>query len=197
MTRRSSRHSAAPTIPPGPADPRGRDLLSRAVMAATWYLEVRAGRRPVAHLRDWVSPAVGRQLDGLVRRRRRKPTAGASSISLVRVWAQRQAGVAHVVVVLREHHRTRPVALAMEIDVDQPRIIALGLPEDHAVPPTSTPSTTSSATASADPGPSSSSLPALHDLHRPDESNSVWTGPADRGTRLVGSGAVTLLELVP
>lgn len=197
MTRHRSTPSTAPTIPPGPADTHGHDLLSRAVMAATWYLEIRAGRRPVAHLHDWVSPPVARQLDGLVRRRRRKGPRGASAISLVRVWAQRQSGVAHVVVILREHHRTRPVAVAMETGVDHPRIIALGLPEDHVMTPTSSLAIPDGPASSVDAEPPCPSPPELLDVDGTDASHGDWAGTPGQGTRLVGSGTMALLELVP
>lgn len=178
--------TTARPIPPGPPDPRGRDLLARAVVAATWYLEVRAGRRPVAHLQDWVTPGVARQLDGLVRRRRRR-RGGASSLSLVRVWAQRHGQVANVVVVLRDGHRARPVALAMEVDRPDPRIIALGLPEDHPCRTDSDDGTDSGTTAPTDQEVPASSvgLDALDAL----EAHGAGGHPDTTTTRIVGSPA--------
>lgn len=174
-------------IPPGQADPGGRDLLARAVMAATWYLEVRAGRRPAAHLRDWVSPAVARQLDGLVRRRRRQP-GGAAALSLVRVWAQRQPHVAHVVVVLRDGHRARPVAMAIEVGRTDPRIVALGLPEDHPARPDD--GTTGSPEADATTGPST--LDALDDLESRALRDGATGSPAP--TRIIGVATAAVAE---
>ncbi|HKJ54395.1 MAG TPA: Rv3235 family protein [Nitriliruptoraceae bacterium] len=186
MTGRPPEQTSTRVIPPGPADPGGRDLLSRAVIAATWYLEIRAGRRPVTHLQDWVSPAVARQLDGLVRRRRRQPRTGATSISLLRVWAQRHDGVAHVVVVLREHQRTRPVALAVQVATADPRIIALGLPEDRtgsvaATPPSATPDTPRAVATDQDDPP-----PVLDDRLLAGSARRDQPRPTPRGTRMVG-----------
>ena len=161
MRGRPPEPTSARPIPPGPPDPRGRDLLARAVVAATWYLEVRAGRRPVAHLQDWVTPAVARQLDGLVRRRRRQ-RGGAAALSLVRVWAQRHDHVANVVVVLRDGPRARPVAVAIEVDRPDPRIIALGLPEDHPCRTDTSAATAAGTDEDAPTGPVG--LDALDDL---------------------------------
>lgn len=136
MTRRR-----APTAPSGadtaiPA--RARDVVARAILAATHYLEIRAGRRPASHLDDWVDDVVARQVRGLVRRRRHR-RGGAMALTVRRLWVSRTEGMVNVVVVLDDDDRLRPVTLAVTTTGDGPVITAIGLPDDHRIRSTEPP----------------------------------------------------------
>lgn len=120
-----------------PLPPQLRDTLARAVMAATRYVEIRAGKRPASHLEDWVSDAVARQLRGLVRRRRGRPST-TPALAVRRVVVDRQERVTNVVVVLDDGTRPRPVAVALTVGPD-PQVITIGLPEDQSTRPVDPP----------------------------------------------------------
>lgn len=129
MTRLVAATPTGPTIRRRPGHDPG--LLSLAVMTATHYLEVRAGRRPVTQLRDQVSDRVRRQLAALVRRQRRSNQL-AGALSLRRVWVDRSHDdVVSVVVVLTDGSKMFPVAMTMVSRDDRLVVTNLGTPQDH------------------------------------------------------------------
>lgn len=109
--------------------PRAATMLAHAVMAATHFLEVRAGHRPVSHLDALIAPSAQRRVRSMVRRRR--DAGGASTVTLRRVFAERRPGAIHVVVLLVQDGRMRPVAMGIEVTSQGPLITSIGLPEDH------------------------------------------------------------------
>lgn len=128
MTRRGrAAVTGAPTI----ARRRHPQLLQLAVVVATSYVEIRVGRRDATQLHTMVSDRVRRQLDALVRRRRRR-TATTGSFSLRRVWVDcTHHTVTSIVVLLSDGRRMHPVAMAIRSTSDGLRVVELALPEDH------------------------------------------------------------------
>jgi hypothetical protein len=123
--RQPAAHHTAPSQsqPPGPDPARLAGLLTR-----TW-LEIRAGRRPLAQLAPLVTPAVRRRLAADLRRRRARATSGPPRVRRV-VAATPAAGVCEAVVLVEHDGRTTAVAVRLERRRGRWRAVDLTAPED-------------------------------------------------------------------
>lgn len=133
MTRhpRLTRPSTAPVLQ---LRRRDRPPLALAVLAATAYLEARAGRRGVDQLAAYVDARTSRVLAAMVRRHRRRPRA-AFSLTLRRVHADvSRPGVANVVVVLDVGDRVVPVCVELSRRASVWTVTTLVTPEEHPRP---------------------------------------------------------------
>ncbi len=109
----------------------GRDPLALAVVAASAYLEARAGCRDVAQLDDLVDRRTQRLLAAMVRRRRRSRTP-PTAVTLRRIVADRSwPGRIDVVVVLDTGDRIVPVSVQVRDRDGTWTITTLATPDDH------------------------------------------------------------------
>lgn len=112
----------------------GRPPLALAVLAATAYLEARAGRRSVDQLTAFVDARTARVLAAMVRRRRRRPPA-AFAVTLRRVHLDvSRPGLANVVVVLDVGDRVVPVCVELTRHASVWTVTTLTTPQDHPPP---------------------------------------------------------------
>lgn len=114
------------------------DPVALATLVASAYLEVRAGRRPPGQLDRVLSPDARRRVRALLKRQRVAPPRSCGGTSTSRVVAQRlDDDSVEVVVVLRDDHAAR--AVAVRLDRRGPRwwVTDVGCPEDRQpiVPP--------------------------------------------------------------
>ncbi len=107
------------------------DPTALAVVAATLYLEVRAGRRPWNQLEQVASRRVHRRLRALVARQRRE-RGPAGVISVRRVVAQAvHDGLVEAAVVVHDTNRVTVVAVRLEVRSGRWMVTDLGSPEDY------------------------------------------------------------------
>lgn len=118
------------------------DPTALAVVAATLYLEVRAGRRPWTQVEPLASARVHRRLRALVARQRRE-RGPAGVISVRRVVSQRiHDGLVEAAVVVHDTNRVTVVAVRLEIrtggrseaTAGRWLVTDLGSPEDYLRP---------------------------------------------------------------
>lgn len=108
------------------------DPTALAVAAATAYLEVRAGRRPVRQLERLLSPVVRVEM-GLMIRDRRRDQPAIGGISVLRVVAgQPSPHILDAAVVCRDGSSHTAVAVRVELRPSGWTITALSTPEDQA-----------------------------------------------------------------
>lgn len=107
------------------------DLLDLAVLAATAYLEARAGHRDAAQLADFVDRRTARLLSAMVRRQRRhRPVSGV--IRLRRVHLDRRpTRRPNLVVVLAVGDQVVPVCVQLQRVDESWTVITLTTPDDR------------------------------------------------------------------
>lgn len=107
------------------------DPAALAIVAATAYVEIRTGRRPVQQLDGLATRTVLRRLQALVCRTRGRLSPGGC-VSVCRAIPCRVADhVAEVAVVLRHADRHSAVAVRLERRADRWWVTALSAPEDR------------------------------------------------------------------
>lgn len=133
MTRHA-RLTAPTTAPVMRLRTRSRPPLALAVLAATAYLEARAGRRGVDQLSAYVDARTARVLAAMVRRhRRRSPVAFSVTLRRVHLDVCRP-GLANVVVVLDVGDRVVPVCVELTRYTRVWTVTTLATPEDGPPP---------------------------------------------------------------
>lgn len=130
MTRRP-RPSVVPHGPVLRRRAEERHPLALAVLAATGYLEARAGCRDIAQLTDLVDRRTARLLVAMVRRRRRGPD-GPIAITLRRVVMDgTRPHRPSFVVLLDRGDRVVPVCVEVRRVDDDWTVTTLSVPDDH------------------------------------------------------------------